>query len=153
VPDVHGTVPTLDGRPPLCMIGQSMDASGFARLASLVQAEDVPAIIAALGAGQAETFGSSGGAVTALALVAVHPGDMTTLVAHEPPIIAVLPDVGASERARNAITEAYNAKSWGAGSATLVGIAAWRGEFTDAYFAQPTTDPAACGMWVMVVEG
>jgi hypothetical protein len=30
-------------------------------------------------------FASSGGAVTALALVAAHPDDVTTLVAHEPP--------------------------------------------------------------------
>jgi hypothetical protein len=36
--------------------------------------------------------------VTALALVAVHPGDVNTLVAHEPPNIAVLPDAGAAER-------------------------------------------------------
>ena len=28
--DVHGPLPTADGRPPLFMIGQPMDASGFA---------------------------------------------------------------------------------------------------------------------------
>lgn len=27
--DVHGPLPTVDGRPPLMMIGQPMDASGF----------------------------------------------------------------------------------------------------------------------------
>ena len=27
--DVHGPLPTSDGRPPLVMIGQPMDASGF----------------------------------------------------------------------------------------------------------------------------
>jgi hypothetical protein len=27
--DVHGPLPTADGRPPLFMIGQPMDASGF----------------------------------------------------------------------------------------------------------------------------
>lgn len=27
--DVHGPLPTADGRPPLMMIGQPMDASGF----------------------------------------------------------------------------------------------------------------------------
>jgi hypothetical protein len=32
--DVHGPLPTADGRPPLFMIGQPMDASGFATLAS-----------------------------------------------------------------------------------------------------------------------
>jgi hypothetical protein len=32
--DVHGPLPTADGRPPLFMIGQPMDAAGFRRLAS-----------------------------------------------------------------------------------------------------------------------
>jgi hypothetical protein len=32
--DVRGPLPTADGRPPLLMIGQPMDASGFDTLAS-----------------------------------------------------------------------------------------------------------------------
>ena len=32
--DVLGPLPTSDGRPPLLMIGQPMDATGFATLAS-----------------------------------------------------------------------------------------------------------------------
>lgn len=32
--DVHGPLPTADGRPPLFMIGQPMDATGFAALAA-----------------------------------------------------------------------------------------------------------------------
>src|SRR5215207_3291514 len=32
--DVHGPLPTADGRPPLLMIGQPMAASGFTTLAS-----------------------------------------------------------------------------------------------------------------------
>ena len=32
--DVHGPLPTADGRPPLVMIGQPMDASGFGALRS-----------------------------------------------------------------------------------------------------------------------
>src|SRR3954465_6092418 len=32
--DVHGPLPTADGRPPLLMVGQPMDASGFGALAS-----------------------------------------------------------------------------------------------------------------------
>jgi pimeloyl-ACP methyl ester carboxylesterase len=173
--DVHGPLPTADGRPPLVMIGQPMDASGFTRLAShlpdrtvvtydprglgrstrddgrtdntpAVQAADVHAVIEALGAGPVELFGSSGGAVTALALVAAYPGDVTTLVAHEPPIIPVLPDAEAAERARNGITDVYNAKGMGAGMAAFMGMTMWQGEFTDAYFAQPAPDPAAFGM-------
>ena len=32
--DVHGPLPTADGRPPLLMIAQPMDAAGFGALAS-----------------------------------------------------------------------------------------------------------------------
>src|SRR5690349_2892926 len=87
--DVHGPLPTADGRPPLLMIGQPMDATGFSTLVShfpdrtcvtydprglgrsvrsdgrldnspTVQAEDVHAVIEALGAGPVDLFGSSG---------------------------------------------------------------------------------------------
>jgi pimeloyl-ACP methyl ester carboxylesterase len=173
--DVVGPLPAGDGQPPLFMIGQPMDASGFVTLAShmldrtvvtydprglgrstrgdgrtdntpQVQAEDVHAVIEALGVGPVEMFASSGGAVTALALVAAHPDDVTTLVAHEPPIIPLLPDAAAAERARNGITDAYNAKGMGAGMATFIGLTMWHGEFTDEYFAQPAPDPAMFGM-------
>jgi pimeloyl-ACP methyl ester carboxylesterase len=173
--DVHGPLPTADGRPPLLMIGQPMDASGFATLASHfpdrtvitydprglgrstrkdgrvenvpeVQAEDVHAVIEALGAGPVELFASSGGAVTAFALVAAHPDDVSTLVAHEPPLVPVLPDAAAAERALAGYRETYLAKGWGAGMASFMAMASWRGEFTDEYFAQPAPDPAQFGM-------
>src|SRR3954449_1433881 len=139
--DVHGPLPTADGRPPLFMIGQPMSASGFSTLASLlpdrtvvtydprglgrstrsdgrvdnsptVQAADVHALIEALGTGPVEMFASSGGAVTALALVAAHPDDVITLVAHEPPLIPVLPDAAAAERARAGFRDAYLSNGW-----------------------------------------
>ncbi len=173
--DVHGPVPTGDGRPPLFMVGQPMTASGFGTLASYlpdrtvvtydprglgrstrkdgrvenaptVQANDVHAVIEALGAGPVEMFASSGGAVTALALVAAYPDDVTTLVAHEPPLIPVLPDAGAAERARAGVRDAYEAKGSSAGMAAFIAMTSWRGEFTDEYFAQPRADPAAFGM-------
>jgi pimeloyl-ACP methyl ester carboxylesterase len=173
--DIRGPLPTADGRPPLVMIGQPMTAGGFATLASLlpertvvtydprglgrskredgrtdndpaVQAEDVHAVIEALGAGPVELFASSGGAVTALALVAAHPGDVTTLVAHEPPIIPVLPDAEQAERARAGYRDAYLTGGRGHGMAAFIAMTMWRGEFTDAYFAQPPADPATFGM-------
>jgi pimeloyl-ACP methyl ester carboxylesterase len=173
--DVHGPLPTADGRPPLFMIGQPMDASGFKTLAThfpdrtvitydprgigrsirkdgrvdnapTVQADDVHAVIGALGAGPVEMFASSGGAVTALALVAAYPNDVTTLVAHEPPLIPVLPDAEAAERARAGFRDAYEAKGRGAGMAAFIGMTSWRGEFTDDYFARPAPDPAQFGM-------
>jgi pimeloyl-ACP methyl ester carboxylesterase len=106
---------TADGRPPLIMIGQPMDATAFRALARFFpdrtvvtydprgagrsirkdgrveqtpqdQARDVHAVIAAVGGGPVEMFASSGGAVVALALVAAFPRDVTVLVAHEPPM-------------------------------------------------------------------
>src|SRR5437899_6489731 len=173
--DVRGPLPTADGRPPLFMIAQPMDASGFTTLAShfpdrtvvtydprglgrstrrdgrvdhspTVQANDVHAVIEALGAGPVEMFASSGGAVTALALVAAYPDDVVTLVAHEPPLIPVRPDAEAAERARAGARDAYEAKGWGAGMAAFIAMTSWRGEFTDEYFAQPAADPVRFGL-------
>ena len=173
--DVEGPLPTSDGRPPLFMIGQPMDAGGFRTLASYfpdrtvvtydprglgrsirtdgrvdnvptVQADDVHAIIAALGAGPVEMFASSGGAVTALALVAAHPGDVSVLVAHEPPLVHVLPDATAAERALARFRDVYASKGWGAGMAAFIAMTSWRGVFTEDYFARPEPDPAQFGM-------
>ncbi len=173
--DVRGPLPPTDGHPPLFMIGQPMDASGFAALSARfperttvtydprgigrstrddgrvdhtpqTQADDVHAVIEALGAGPVDMFASSGGAVTALALVAAYPADVTTLVAHEPPLITLTPDGEAALRARAAVRDAYEKRGWGAGMAAFVAMTSWQGEFTDAYFAQPEADPAAFGM-------
>jgi hypothetical protein len=91
-------------------------------------------------------FASSGGAVTALALVSAYPNDVTTLVAHEPPLIPVLPDAAAAERARAGVRDAYEAKGSGAGMAAFIAMTMWQGEFTADYFAQPAPDPAQFGM-------
>src|SRR4051795_13042087 len=161
--DVDGPLPTADGRPPLFMIGQPMTATGFRTLAShlpdrtvitydprglarstrtdgrvdnspTVQADDAHAVIEALGAGPVEMFASSGGAVTALALVAAHPDDVTTLVAHEPPLIGLLPDAEAAERARAGFRDAYMANGPSAGMAAFIAMGSWQGEFNDEYF-------------------
>lgn len=57
-----------------------------------LRAADVLAIMDAVGADTADVFGSSGGAVTGLALVEQQPGRVRTLVAHEPPLLDLLPD-------------------------------------------------------------
>jgi pimeloyl-ACP methyl ester carboxylesterase len=173
--DVRGPLPPADGRPPLFMIGQPMTAEGFETLASLfpdrtvvtydprglgrstrsdgrvdntptLQAEDIHAVIEAVGAGPVEMFASSGGAVTALALVAAYPSDVTTLVAHEPPLIPVLPDAEAASRAEAGFRAVYQEKGRSAGMAAFIAMTSWRGEFTEDYFAQPVPDPAAFGM-------
>ncbi len=173
--DVRGPLPPSDGRPALLMIGQPMTAEGFDALAAHLtdrtvvtydprglgrsvrkdgrsdhtpqqQAADLHLLIEALGAGPVDVFASSGGAVTALELVATHPDDVVTLVAHEPPINSVLPDAAAAERARAVFHEAYQARGRGAGMAAFIEMTSWQGEFSDAYFAQPAPDPAMFGM-------
>ncbi|MFC4020344.1 alpha/beta fold hydrolase [Micromonospora sp. GCM10011542] len=173
--DVRGPLPPEDGRPPLLMVAQPMTAEGFTALAANFpdrtvvtydprglgrsrrtdgrsdntpqqQAADLHLLIEALGAGPVEMFASSGGAVTALELVATHPDDVRTLVAHEPPINAVLPDAANAERARAAFNEAYEANGAGAGMAAFIAMTSWQGEFTDEYFARPTPDPATFGL-------
>src|SRR4051812_980976 len=173
--DVHGTLPTAGGRPPLLMIGQPMAASGFGTLAShfpdrtvvtydprglgrsvrkdgrvehapTVQADDVHAVIEALGAGPVEMFASSGGAVTALALVAAYPDDVIRLVAHEPPLIPVLPDAEAAARARAGFHDAYEAKGWGAGMAAFIAMTSWRGGVTPEYFSPPPAGALPVGV-------
>jgi pimeloyl-ACP methyl ester carboxylesterase len=91
-------------------------------------------------------FASSGGAVTALALVAAYPNDVTTLVAHEPPLVLVLPDAKVAQRAQAGYRDVYQAKGRGAGMAAFIALTSWHGEFTDDYFAQPAPDPAMFGM-------
>ncbi len=56
-------------------------------------ADDLAALLDVVVPGQrVDVFGSSGGAVTGFAFAARHPGRLRTLVAHEPPLIDVLPD-------------------------------------------------------------
>ena len=173
--DVEGPMPPEAGRPLLLMIGQPMDAGGFRTLASLfpertvvtydprglarsvrrdgddtndprVQADDLHALITELGGGPVEMFASSGGAITSLALVTQHPGDVSVLVAHEPPLPGVLPDADAARRAMERFRSAYMSGGFGAGMAEFIAVTSWNGEFTDEFFARPPADPAQFGM-------
>ena len=73
-----------------------------------LRADDVAAILDALDAPSADVFGSSGGAVTALALATRHPARVRTVVAHEPPLLELLPDADAQRAATGAIIEAFH---------------------------------------------
>ncbi|MGO4341243.1 alpha/beta fold hydrolase [Pedococcus sp. 2YAF34] len=173
--DVHGPLPTADGRPPLFMVGAPMGADGFSALVALVpdrtvvtydvrglgrsvrtdgsdrhtpeqNADDQHRIIEALGAGPVEVFASSGGAVSALALVAAHPADVTVLVAHEPPCLAVLPDAEAAFAAERAVHATYASRGWAAGMAHFIAMTSVQGELTDEFATAPAPDPAMFGM-------
>ena len=69
-------------------------------------ADDVRRVLeAAVGKVPAHVFGSSGGAVTGLALVARYPGHVETLIAHEAPLALLLPE---AEEARAGFHEIYD---------------------------------------------
>jgi pimeloyl-ACP methyl ester carboxylesterase len=78
------------------------------------RADDVAAILDDLNVESADVFGSSGGAVTGLALVARHPGRVRTLVAHEPPLLQLLPDAGDQRAATEAIIDTFHRDGFGA---------------------------------------
>ena len=108
--------------PLVVLVGAPMDATSFAPLAGLLasdhtvlttdprginrspvddpgqdstpqmRADDLSRLLTHLGAGPAAVFGSSGGAVSALALAQAHPEQVHIVIAHEPPLIELLPD-------------------------------------------------------------
>ena len=161
--------------PVLFIIGSPMGAAGFATLASHFtdrtvvtydprgvdrstkadpttestpeqHADDVHRIIGALGGGPVDLFASSGGAVNALALVARHPEDVRTLVAHEPPAASALPDREAAMATNRAVHETYMRRGFGAGMAHFIAIVGHRGPFTAEDVGRPGPDPAMFGM-------
>jgi pimeloyl-ACP methyl ester carboxylesterase len=161
--------------PPLFLIGSPMGAGGFGTLASHfpdrttvtydprgverstvhdkdarvtphVQAEDVHAIIADLGGAPVDLFASSGGAVVTLDLVANHPNDLRTAIAHEPPLASVVPDREQATAATQAVYDAYDTKGFGHGMAKFMQVVMHQGPFTPEVVAAPAPDPQMFGM-------
>ena len=111
-----------------------------------VQADDVHAVIEAVGGGPVDMFASSGGAIVALALVAKYPNDLRTLVAHEPPLASLVPDREHALAASKAIHDAYMAGGAGPGMGKFMQVVMHGGEFTPDVVAAPGFDPAMMGM-------
>ena len=109
-------------------------------------ADDVHRIISALDAGPVDLFASSGGAVNALALVARHPEQVRTLVAHEPPLAAILPDSDGALAVNEAIAETYQRSGFGPAMAQFIVTVSHKGPFTLADASQPAPDPAMFGL-------
>ena len=170
--DVRGD---LGNRPVLLMIGSPMGASGFPTLASHFadrtvvtydprgversvrsgelteitsddHAADLIALIEALDAGPVDLFASSGGAVNALALATKRPDLINTLVAHEPPLAAILPDRQSALAAVADIYDTYQRDGMGAGMAKFISIVGYEGEIPADYTQQPAPDPAMFGL-------
>jgi pimeloyl-ACP methyl ester carboxylesterase len=164
------------GHPVLLMIGAPMGASGFAALAGQFgdrtvvtydprgtersqrtdgqppgsepgeHAEDLRRLIEALDAGPADIFGSSGGAVNALALVARHPQLAGTVVAHEPPAAQELPDRAAVLAVCADIREMYQRSGFGPAMAKFIAMASYVGPIPAGFAGQPAPEPAAFGL-------
>jgi pimeloyl-ACP methyl ester carboxylesterase len=161
--------------PVLLLIGSPMGAAGFGTLAKHfpdrtvvtydprgverstktdpaspvtpeVQADDLHRLIQAVGGGPVDLFATSAGAVNALALVARHPEDVRTLVAHEPPLATVLPDREHAMAATSAVHDTYQRRGFGAGMALFLAVVSHRGPFTAEVAGQPAPDPAMFGL-------
>jgi pimeloyl-ACP methyl ester carboxylesterase len=171
--DVRGN--DASDQPVLLLIGSPMGASGFTTLAGHFpdrtvvtydprgaerskrtdgapettpdeHADDLSRLITALEAGPADIFASSGGAVNALALVARHPEQVRTLVAHEPPVAQILPDRDAILATCRSIRETYQRSGYGPAMAKFITLVMHQGEFPPDFAGQPAPDPATFGL-------
>ncbi len=161
--------------PTLFLIGSPMGAGGFGTLASHFtdrtvvtydprgvdrskrtddatkstpdqHADDLHRLISKLDGGPVEMFASSGGAVNALALVAKHPEQVRTLVAHEPPAAQVLPDRGPALAACVDIHETYLRAGFGPAMAKFIALVSLTGPIPADYADRPAPDPAMFGL-------
>ncbi|MET7874639.1 alpha/beta fold hydrolase [Streptomyces cyaneofuscatus] len=85
----------LDG--PVTDQSPATHADDIVRLIDLLSPDGAPAAL----------FGSSSSAVVALAALARHPGRLSRVVAHEPPVVALLPDPEAGRALFAAVREAF----------------------------------------------
>ena len=161
--------------PVLLMIGSPMGASGFTSLAGQFtdrtvvtydprgaerskrtdgalettpdeHADDLHRLISALGAEPVDVFASSGGAVNALALVAKHPEQVRTLVAHEPPAAQELPDRESVLAACAGIHRTYQRHGFGPAMAQFIAMVSHQGPIPAGFADQPAPNPASFGL-------
>jgi len=109
-------------------------------------ADDLHRLITALDAGPVDLFATSGGAVNALALVARHPEQVRTLVAHEPPAAQVLPDREAALAACRDVHDTYERSGLGPAMAKFIALVSHKGPVPAGFADQPAPDPAMFGL-------
>jgi pimeloyl-ACP methyl ester carboxylesterase len=136
------TVVTYDPRG----AGRSKRTDGALETTTEEQADDLHRLILALGTGPVDIFGSSGGAVNGLALVATHPEQVHALVAHEPPSAQSLPDRDEVLATCAAIHETYLRAGFGPAMAKFIAMVSYAGPLPAGYAEQPGPDPAAFGL-------
>jgi pimeloyl-ACP methyl ester carboxylesterase len=136
------TVVTYDPR----SAGRSRRTDGASQTTPDEHADDLHRLISALDAGPVDIFASSGGAVNALALVARHPEQVRTLVAHEPPAMAELPDAETVLAVCVDMHETYQRSGFGPAMAKFIAMVSYSGPLPSDYLDQPAPDPAAFGL-------
>ena len=136
------TVVTYDPRG----VERSVRTDGATRSTPDEHADDLHRVIAALDAGPVDILASSGGAVNALVLVAEHPEQVHTLVAHEPPVAQVLPDREHALAASADVHETYMRSGLGAGMAKFIALVSHEGPVGADYLERPAPDPAMFGL-------
>jgi pimeloyl-ACP methyl ester carboxylesterase len=132
------TVVTYDPRG----LGQSTVDDRSLTVTAEVEADDLAAIIDALGVGPADVFGNSAGAVAGLALATQHPDKVRTLIAHEPPLPELLPDAPHVRAAVDDIEDAFHAGGAGAAFGKFVSLVMHDGPVTEAGVPQATWPPS-----------
>jgi len=172
--DVHGDLATATAeRPALFLFGAPMDATGFTILASHFgdrpvitydprgagrnpvgtsditaqrHADDLHRVITALHVGPVDAFGSSGGGVSLLALLATHPEDVDVAVVHEPPVAAFLPDRDAVLAVVADQKRTYAAEGSGPALAKFIQFVMFDGVVPGDYLDRPAPDPGMFGL-------
>jgi pimeloyl-ACP methyl ester carboxylesterase len=135
------TVVTYDPRG----VGRSPRADGLTAAAPDEHAEDLHRLISELDMAPVDIFASSGGAVNALALVARHPEQVRTLVAHEPPLATVVPDRDEALAANEDIYETYQRDGFGPAMAKFLALTRVRGPIPPD-FPDQAPNPADVGL-------
>ena len=136
------TVVTYDPRG----IGRSRRTDGAGKSTPEQHADDLHQLISALGRGPVDVFASSGGAVNGLALVARHPHQVRTLVAHEPPAAQVLPDREPALAATVGIHRTYERAGFGPAMVKFLVLAGLKGAIPADFAERPGPGPADFGL-------
>jgi pimeloyl-ACP methyl ester carboxylesterase len=109
-------------------------------------ADDLHRVVEATGSGPVDVFASSGGAVNTLCWIVDHPGDVRTLVAHEPPLVTLLEDRQTALKVNADILDTYQQRGYGPAMAKFVKLVMHAGPLPDDYLDQPAPDPAQFGL-------
>ena len=126
--------------------GAGRNPVATADISAELHADDLHRVISALGAGPVDAFGSSGGAVNLLALLAAHPEDVRRAVVHEPPLAEGLPDRATVLDVIADLKATYAAQGDGAAMAKFIALVMFDGELPADYLSHPAPDPAMFGM-------